>query len=374
MAQNASTSAAAEAALRPGARSRPRLRLISPAALAGLSVLIGAALLVLYPQRELLERIVKARQDDPLTVQYLVNLNRVEPGDAQTALLLAAARLTQGRSDEVLRLVAPLESDADPAVRRRALLLHAAALPDAKARAAFIATHMNEEWAREDLMQVAGIAAAAGDAALRGSVYARLAVAERDPKWFEQTARAMLGAGDYRLSAQLWFGARTLAADRDSARAYYLEGLRTLQSGNLLAEAIAVAETELGDLANDEETILAVVKLALAAGRPDVAERWMKRMLWPGRAQGRPAALVAQLMGWFIASAEAAEGPPKGMRPYDERVYTFAYDVFLANGNIADAFRVAQAAVAQRPDDLAWRERMARAAEWSRQPAAALEQ
>ena len=374
MAQNASTSAAAEAGLRPGARSRPRLRLITPVALAGLAGLIGAALLVLYPQRELLERIVKARQDDPLTVQYLVNLNRVEPGDAQTALLLAAARLAQGRSSEVLRLVASLESAADPVVRRRALLMHAAALPDAKARAAFIATHMNEEWAREDLMQVAGLAAAAGDAALRGSVYARLAIAERDPKWFEQTARAMLGAGDYRLSAQLWFGARTRAADRDSARAYYLEGLRTLQSGNLLAEAIAVAETELGDLANDEETILAVVKLALAAGRPDVAERWMKRMLWPGRAQGRPAALVAQLMGWFIASAEAADDPPKGMRPYDERVYTFAYDVFLANGNIADAFRVAQAAVAQRPDDLAWRERMARAAEWSRQPAAALEQ
>jgi Tfp pilus assembly protein PilF len=377
MAQNASTSAAAEAdesRVRPGARVRPRLRVISPAALAGLALLIGAALIILYPQRELLKRIVKARQDDPLTVQYLINLNSVEPGDAETALLLAGARLGQHRFGDVMKLVVPLENAADPATRRRALLLHAAALPEGGPRAGLIAARMNEDWSRDELLQIAGIATTASNAALRGAAYARLATLERDPEWFAKTARQVLGAGDYRLSAQLWFGARARAPDRDSARAYYLEGVRTLQSGNLLAEAIAAAETELGDLATDEETILAVVKLALAAGRPDVAERWMKRVLWPGAARGAQPALAARLLGWLVASAVAAEDPAKGMRPYDERVYTFAYEVFLANGNVADAFRVAQSAVSQRPDDLAWREKLARAAEWSRQPAAALEQ
>ncbi|MBS0336153.1 MAG: tetratricopeptide repeat protein [Proteobacteria bacterium] len=375
MALNASTSAAAEAdqaRARPGARIRPRLRLISPAALAGLALLIAAALLVLYPQRELLERLAKARQDDPLTVQYLVNLNRVEPGDAETALLLAGARLAQGELTEVVRLAAPLESAADAATRRRAILLHAAALPVGKPRAALIAPRINEDWTRDELLQIAGMANAANDAALRSAAYARLAIAERDPEWFARTARETLGAGDYRLSAQLWFGARTRAPDRDSARAYYLEGLRTLQSGNLLAEALAAAEAELGDLAGDEEAILAVVKLALAAGRPDVAERWMKRLLWPGTARGAQPAAAARLLGWLIASAAAADVPP-GMRPYDERVYTFAYEVFLASGNLADAYRVAQSAVAQRPDDLAWREKLARVAEWSRHPAVALE-
>ena len=383
MAQNASTSAAADthaAGIRPGARVRPRLRLISPAALAGLAVLIAGALLVLYPQRELLELIAKSRQDDPLTVQYLVNLNRIEPRDAQTTLLLAAARLAQGRNAETLRLVAPLEADANPATRRRAVLLHASALPE-DGRAAFVAPRMAEDWSREDLRLIAGYANAAKDPALRKAVYTRLSGLEGDPGWFAQSARAVLGEGDYRLSAQLWFAARTHAAKQEDARAYYLEGVRTLQAGNLLGEAIAAAEAELGDLANDEETILALVKVALASGRPDIAERWMKRVLWPGVARETRArilpSLALRIANWLVTGAHAADAP-KGaqpaMRPYDERVYTFAYEVFLANGNVDDAFRVAQSAVAQRPDDLAWRERLARAAEWSRHPAEALEQ
>ena len=56
MLQNASTSAAAEG-VRPGSRPRPRARLISPLALAGLAALIAAALLILYPQHQLIERL-----------------------------------------------------------------------------------------------------------------------------------------------------------------------------------------------------------------------------------------------------------------------------------------------------------------------------
>ena len=383
MAQNASTFAApdaAEAGVRPGARIRPRLRLISPVTTAGLALLIAATLLVLYPQQELLERVLTARRDDPLTLQYLVNLNRVEPANAQTALLLAGVRLAQGRADEVLRLLAPLENYADAAVRRRALLLHADALPEGPRRAGFITPRMAEAWTRDELLQIAGYARGAKDPALRGAVYARLSAVEHDPEWFAQTARAMLAEGDYRLSAQLWFAARTRAPTRDKAKQYFLEGLRTLQSGNLLTEAMSAADEQLGDLANDEAAVLAVVHLALAAGRPDVAERWMRRVLWPAVPRDPAASAPSfseRLAAWLVSCAHAqdvAPGKPAAMRPYDERVYTFAYEVFLANGNVEDAFRVAQAAVAQRPDDLAWREKLAKVAEWSRRPAEALEQ
>jgi len=381
MAQPVSTSAApdAQAQVRPGARIRPRLRLISPAATLGLAVLIAAALLVLYPKQELLERVNKARRDDPLTVQYLVNLHRKEPGNVDTALLLAGARLSQGGLSEALRLIAPLEKHADPVIRRRALMMHVEALPEGPARAAFIGPRIGEPWTRDELARIAGFARGAKDPLLRRAIYTRLSALERDPLWFAKSAREMLGEGDYRLAADLWFSARNYATGQADERTYFLEGLRTLQSGNLLAEAIAAAEGQLGSLAQDEETILAVVQLALASGRPDVAERWMKRLLWPGvtrpPAASLPARLMQRLAEWLVPSAHAQEAAKRpAMRPYEERVYTFAYEVFLANGNVEDAFRVAQSAVAQRPDDLAWREKLARVAEWSRKPAEALEQ
>lgn len=380
MAPPVSTSAApeAQAGVRPGARIRPRLRLISPAATLGLAAAILAALLVLYPKQELLDLVTRAPRDDPLTVQYLVNLQREDPGNVRTTVLLAGARLAHGEVAEALRLVAPLERHPDDAIRRGALLLHAEALPAGPARAAFLAPHLGEAWTRDELLRVAAFARGTKDAGLRRAIYSKLGSLERDPEWFAKSAREVLGEGDYRLSAELWFSARKLAATPEDAKRYFLEGLRTLQSGNLFAEAIAAAEGNLGDLAQDEEVILAVVRLALASGRPDVAERWMKRILWPGTDRQPGAwipALLDRIAAWLVSRAHAqAPAKPSAMRPYDERVYSFAYDVFLANRNLEDAFRVAQAAVAQRPDDLAWREKLARVAEWSRRPAEALEQ
>ena len=380
MAQPASTSAAPEpeAGVRPGARIRPRLRLISPATTLGLAIAILAALLVLYPKQELLELVTHARRDDLLTVQYLENLRREDPGNVRIALLLAGARLGRGEIPAALHLVAPLEKHPDGAVRRSALLLHAEALADGPARAAFLAPHLGEAWTRDELLRFAGFARGTKDAGLRRAIYSKLGSLERDPEWFARSAREVLGEGDYRLSAELWFSARKLAASPADAKRYFLEGLRTLQSGNLLAEAIAAAESNLGDLARDEEVILAIVQLALASGRPDLADRWMRRVLWPGVDRGPGAwvpALLDRIAAWLVANAHAVDAArPPAMRPYDERVYTFAYEVFLANGNVEDAFRVAQAAVAQRPGDLAWREKLARVAEWSRHPADALEQ
>lgn len=378
MARPASTSAAVdpEAGIRPGARARPRQRLTTPATTIGLAIVIFATLFVLYPKRELLELVTHARRDDPLTVRYLAYLHREEPQNTRIALLLAGARLAQGEAAEALRLLAPLESDNDGEVRRAALLLHAESLPAGASRSAFLAPYLDESWTRDEFLKIASYMRGTMDPAARRKVYARLAASERDPAWFAKSAREVLGEGDYRLSAELWFSARKLSATLAEQRKYFLEGLHTLQSGNLLAEAMAAAEANMGSLAQDEETVLAVIRLALASGRPDLAERWMRGLLWPGTARSadRPA-LASRIAGWLIASAHAQPvAKPAAIRPYDERIYVFAYEVFLANGNVEDAFRVAQAAVAQRPEDLAWREKLARSAEWSRHPVQALEQ
>jgi tetratricopeptide (TPR) repeat protein len=85
--------------------------------------------------------------------------------------------------------------------------------------------------------------------------------------------------------------------------------------------------------------------------------------------------VLAALLGTLVGAAHAAAAPaPAGMRPYDEEKYTLAYEVFLGARNLEDAYRVAQAAVAQVPQHAGWRQRLAQVAEWTGRPAVALEQ
>lgn len=85
--------------------------------------------------------------------------------------------------------------------------------------------------------------------------------------------------------------------------------------------------------------------------------------------------LSAHLLGAAILCR--AEEPPTPMAPkthFDEELYRLSYDVFLANGNPAEAFLVAEKAVAARPNDPAWRRKAAESGEWSGNTAKALEQ
>ncbi|NEK56185.1 hypothetical protein GUK36_43980, partial [Rhizobium leguminosarum] len=52
--------------------------------------------------------------------------------------------------------------------------------------------------------------------------------------------------------------------------------------------------------------------------------------------------------------------------------YELAYRVFLANGDVANAQRIAQTAVDRDPQSIPWRERLAQVAEWNRRQDVAL--
>jgi hypothetical protein len=55
--------------------------------------------------------------------------------------------------------------------------------------------------------------------------------------------------------------------------------VQALQSGNQLNEALLAADQQLGSLARDRETLRFLTRLALAAGRPDVADRYARRLI-----------------------------------------------------------------------------------------------
>ncbi len=58
---------------------------------------------------------------------------------------------------------------------------------------------------------------------------------------------------------------------------------------------------------------------------------------------------------------------------FEDESYLLAYQVFLARGNLNDAYAVADSATRQSPDNLTWRKRLAQVSEWSQRPIVALD-
>lgn len=89
----------------------------------------------------------------------------------------------------------------------------------------------------------------------------------------------------------------------------------------------------------------------------------------PGYDPGRPTAKND------ADNSDAGNSGPasEATRPYDAENYELGYEVYLNNGNVAAAYRLAETAVAARPQDLAWRRRLAQVAEWQGQPLVALQ-
>jgi len=189
------------------------------------------------------------------------------------------------------------------------------------------------------------------------------------PDILEAAVRHALALGQYTVAAEYYFIARQrspIAADR---RRFFQRGLETLQSGNLLAEAFDAADRHLADLADDEPTLRYLVQFALRANDQRRAQDYSRRLI---RISGLdlPRRLLAIVLDAIVRPAHAQ--PAVTARPYNEESYRLAYDVFIANGNFDDAKRVAEAALAQRPDDDAWRMRLIQLAEWSNDIAEAL--
>jgi len=400
-----------------GADSAARARLLSPGALVALVVLVLVALAVLFPRQTLLEQMRREKSPDPLAVAYLTSLLRTRPDDAELRLQLARQQLALGDAAGSLRTLAALSAGAEAPVRQRAGLLELQALnqqllrlpagarrgvTDGRRAQALVTALAPLDWPASDLAFLAAQARAVGEPTLATKLTQRIMDADRDLPltWFTQTADEAIGVGDFRLAATVLFAAQARAPARGQQRLFFLRGVKTLQSGDLLKEALAAADAHVGDLIDDETVLLYLTELARSANDLPRAERYARRLLRMGAVPpASPVVRLAQrVLDWLVPAAHAAEPvapttagatppPPEttsdtaaratvpvGMRPYDERAYLLAWEIFLAARNLEDAYRVAASAVRQRPDDAVWRQRLAQIAEWTQRPQLALEQ
>ncbi|MBI0329653.1 tetratricopeptide repeat protein [Burkholderia plantarii] len=301
-----------------------------------LGSLIGALLVLAYPRGKLEARMLAGT--DSLTIAYLEAWLRIEPDDADVQAELTRAYLTGGRSADVTRMLARLDASRDPAARQNALAIRISLAqralyglkPGDPARAARIREldallqgAVDGPWDVEALTALARQARGLGDNALAGRYYALLA--RRDAvhadAWLAELAATRLGGRNYREAADAWFAVQARATTRAARRDAFAAGVKALQSGNDMAGAMAAAQAHLGDLGDDPDTLRFLSNVALAAGRPDLAAQYVKRLLQvlgdAGRMDGAPRVGLA---AWHGADSATAAGGRADVRVTDMRV------------------------------------------------------
>ncbi len=358
-----------------------------------LAAIIVFVLVLLYPRRDL-ERRISDAPDSALSVAYLANLLRSDPNNPQLRLLLARHQVRIGEMEKARQTLQPALDASDPTLRRDARWVlweiveaEFKALPNhnQKRRAQLreellrgLHELASEEWPIEQKLQLGNKAYEFGEHNLGSALYRSVAQTMPDAAsastLFDASARAALASGDYRGSAELNLLARRSSPDPVLARSYFIAAVKALQAGNQPLAALEMAEREIDGLEDDPEILFLMVNLARAAGRPDVADRYVRKLLKISLFLQWQQIQIARAWGpgEFLKVTES--GAPHGPGiAFDDKLYTLGYDTFLENRKLEDAWLVAQSAVRQAPENLAWRERLARVAEWTGRPAIALD-
>lgn len=403
-----------------------------------LAVLVGSALMLLYPRQDLERRLADKTENAELSTAYLANLLRSDPDNLRLRQLLEERqeqiRLTKIAAETAAK--APPVPTSHPVWQewqRQVNAFRDASPKDSPQRAA-LADSLREKTialAQDEIdtakrLALAQVALEIGDISTSRSIYQSLAqnapAPDQAAEVYASAARSALGQSQYQLAADWYLESQRAAVEPAQAKSAYLAAIAALQSGNQADAALAFAQTHLADFEHDPEVLHRLVEIARAAGKPQVAARYMRILLkialqqqWDthqlaltnmdfaqdhiGSASQTPKLLP---MAWepdsddmqmLRVSTTAPRTEQNRHLPtptalgvnsrskkrtgpqlaFDNKTYALGYEVFLESGNMDDAWLVAQAAVRQAPGDMVWRERLAKVSDWTQRSADALE-
>ncbi|VVC83831.1 tetratricopeptide repeat protein [Sideroxydans sp. CL21] len=372
-----------------------RPRLMSNWALAGFAVVVLIPLVMIFPKQDLLRQAAQQRLGDPLTVEYLTNLLKADPHNLELRILLAEHRIFLGDTDGIAKLIEPALKSDFPVWQSKGLLIQYKYLtmlylqspkdsPQraelAQRRTAAFMKLLGRDWPVPTLAYLAGQADQLHENGIAALLYRNLADASATmpADWFAETAARSRGDGDFELAAHLYFIARHKESSLAKQRRFLMSGIRALMAGGLYSQAMQAIDQHLGNLEDDTETLYFLVQTARAANDQPRAVHYAKKLLhlsWLEPVLAWLQKIDLGLIGIANANADDSVQPQDGIdgiRPYNQRNYQLAYDVFVGNNNLAEAFRVAAAAVRQVPKDRVWHKRLAQVAEWTNKPDIAL--
>jgi hypothetical protein len=415
--------------------SRPRIA--SPWLVLLLAAVVVLTFYATYPHGGLRERMTAAAEPSDLSAAYLEAWLRVQPDNAELLTTLGAQYAQLGRNDDAERIAERMDDLHTDALHRAATMLRltvaeqeAFAIPAADPRRVAALAKLRVQfaaaaglaWDNTELEILAARAAAIGAPELAVQLYTRLAA--QDPqgrqRWNAEVAKYGLWVGQYRRAAAAWFQQQADATTRDEQRRCFIAGIRALQSGNLLVEALQAADEHVGTLANDRDTLIVLLNLARAAQRPDKVDQYAKALMKYTSVQPRESRGGFALASLVLRGGRQAQHAPEayaymdgpqggsGMRPWaavrvlraavsvaasgnqasssaasataaasaapaDVDVASLVYQSFLESSDLDNAQKVAAAQVAKDPHSAVWLKRLAQVAEWNRAAPLALQ-
>lgn len=379
------------------ARNKPvavRPLLMSGLTLAGFATLIVIVLAMIFPKQTLLRQASQARLGDPLAVSYLANLLRMDPDNQALRLLLARHKLHLHETNNLVELLEPVMRNGSPEQQAEAMLIQyqmLVELSSAKQPNAEQAESLRQQRIAaleglhtlplplQSLMYLAKEAEHLQQPAVSAALYQKISSlsGSMPAQQLAESASSALAENSFGLAAHLYFIAQQRAPSLSSRRTWFLAGVRALIASGRYADAMLAIDRHIGTLADDPETLYFLIQIARSANDQVRAVEYAKRMLrlsWNPSLTTWVATLDLSLIG--IASAHADDeispSPPQALLPYEEKKYELAYQVFVENGKLKDALRVAEAAIKQAPDEAVWHRRLAQIAEWTAQPVIAL--
>jgi hypothetical protein len=264
-----------------------------------LTVVTVVVLFLLFPKKELMRNIAQQRQADIVALKYLQNLLEIYPLDINIKLLLAEQNISRGDIQKTIRLITPYMKQK-PVTKNdwRALWLYYQVIRTETYAAPEISyarikglKRMRDILQRlavgplppNDLLQLADDALSVNNPKLSIAIYKKIIAMKITPtqssEVYVRAAKNALAYGEYKICAKLYFLAQQQATILDARRKYYISGLKALQSGNLLDNIMNVAQQHLGELKDDQATLLFLNNLAIAANKPNIAETHIKKAL-----------------------------------------------------------------------------------------------
>jgi polysaccharide biosynthesis protein PelB len=446
------------------AANNSRKRLF-PAGLA--SFLAGLLLWLLWlmvPTKTLQHQLGAAKQSDALTIAYMKTWILADPTDSDMRFLLARHLFIAGRYDEGLKLAELLITEARTAPNKVELLHNTQLLKlsviEARAFAVEASDPRRAELLNEARTWLATMVASTNDKIMLGA-YLRRSMAlddlaltkqvlakinpgryRKDPSVaaavqsepaisalesevdtlnpqdgeIQRTVRDLLNTpeargrdavanGRWQEAADIYWGMYDHSRNPKARKDLLLLLVRNEQWGNRLTQFFTALDTRLVGLPTDRELLKKLAKLALAANRLDIAEKFVRQLMQFSELKAIPTLLLEALSRLNpISSAYAAdpndkgtakddakwiahttqrdwetsatsikrEEPPLPKATFDDEAFLIAYQVFMAKANQEDAYKVAALAVKQMPKHGEWRHRLAQVAEWTQRPDEAL--
>lgn len=275
-----------------------RLRFATTAQILGFGLLTTLTFAVIYPAHTLQRHLERSAHSDNVSIAYLSAWLRADTNDHHLRILLAQRLFDKNDISQARQVLNPVLnlSNLDKELAKKANILLLDILekqlwsfkPQSAEFNNLLKQYLSQlrkishyPWPVERLAVFAKNAYDFADRQLAKELYYQLIFSAKtvNPQWFEKLAALYLAQGEYRPAARSLFQAMPYCTNLAQRKQFFLAGVKALQAGNLINDALAAGQMYVGVFINDANTLEFLARLALSANRPDIAQYYVALLL-----------------------------------------------------------------------------------------------